>query len=250
MKLDVTIDTDKYCNILIQDNSIYQEEWNNNINPNIFKLSDVVSITSVIHSDQREDKLVYFNIHKNSTKFKVSIDFDGPFTIKYIILPTKKWYDDVLKKVSKENLLKAFKGRIYIYDENKIIYITPDIEENIDIQDFIDTNYQDNLSVASITKDLLSICKLRKCYINLCQQIFDNKNFSPCWSKNKVDSELIYKRDLLWMTINVITYLWKQGKNIQEIERILKQINKCNGICDPYPNNSNNKSNGCGCSGK
>lgn len=51
------------------------------------------------------------------------------------------------------------------------------------------------------------------------------------------------------MAINVITYLWKKGNNLQEIQRILSQINTCNGLCDPYPNtNSIGNANGCGCS--
>nr|DAM35540.1 MAG TPA: hypothetical protein [Bacteriophage sp.] len=34
---------------------------------------------------------------------------------------------------------------------------------------------------------------------------------SACWNKNKIDSELIYKRDLVWMSLNVIAYLAELG---------------------------------------
>lgn len=252
MTLDININTDQYCNVLIEDLSVYQDEYSNKISPNKLKFSDTISIINIIHSDTREDKLKYqyINQHTKNT-FKIPINFDGVFTVQYIILPTKDWYDRVLKSVSKEALIEAFGGRIYVCDGTQIIDIRANLEEEVSISDFVDSGYSDNLSVNIKDKQLLSICKLRKCYINLCQQIFENKNFSPCWSKNKIDSELVYKRDLVWMTINVITYLWKQGNNLEEIQRLLSQVNKCNGLCDPYPNiNSTGKINGCGCSGK
>ena len=253
MKLNINISTDKYCHVLIEDLSTYQDETNiKSINPSKLKFSDTVSIISIIHSDTREDKLKYQYINQHTKKtFKLPINFDGVFTVKYIVLPTKAWYDRVLKSVSKQDLLEAFKGKIYVCDNESIIEIIADSEEYISISEFIESEYQDNLSVSVKEQQLLSICKLHKCYVNLCQQIFENRNFAPCWSKNKIDSNLIYKRDLVWMTINVITYLWKKGDNLQEIQRILSQINTCNGLCDPYPNtNSIGKTNGCGCSSK
>lgn len=252
MKLNININTDNYCNILVEDKSIYQDEMSTSISSNRLKFSDTISIVTIIHSDTREDKLKYFHIsdHKSS-KFKVPINFDGVFTVTYTVIPTKKWYDRILKSVSKEKLVEAFGGKICIYDGQYIIEIKQTSDDYIPISDFIDSGYQDNKSVSAYNKQLLSICKLRKCYVNLCQQIFENKNFSPCWSKNKVDSELIYKRDLVWMAINVITYLWKLGHNNEEIQRLLTQINSCNGLCQPYlVSNSEGNSNGCGCSSK
>lgn len=251
MELNINITTDQYCHVLVKDSSTYQDEYNTSINPSKLKFSDTISIISISHSDTREDKLEYYHIKKHTTtSFRIPINFDGVFTASYIVLPTKEWYTRVLASVSKQDLLKAFGGRIVIYDGTQIIEITSNSEEYIPISDFILSGYSDNLSVSIRKQELLAICRLRKCYINLCQQIFDSKNFSPCWNKNKIDSELVYKRDLAWMTINLITYLWKQGKSNSEIQRILSQVNKCNGLCDPYPNNLTEKNNGCGCSSK
>ncbi len=252
MELNVSINTDKYCNILINDCSKYQEETNNNVNPASLKFSDTVSLISIVHQDTREDKLKYYYIDKHTSKtFKIPTTFDGIFTVNFIVIPTKEWYDRVLKSVSKEALVQAFEGKIYICDGDNIIEINQVQDEYINIEDFIASKYSDNLSVSAKTSKLLSICKLHKCYVNLCQQIFNNKNLSLCQSRNKVDSELIYKRDLIWMTINVITYLWKLSNNDTEIMRILTQVNSCNGLCDPYPNiNDNGKQNGCGCSSR
>lgn len=242
------ITTDKYCNVLIENSQEYQDEYSNKIIPGKFKFSDTVSIVNIIHSDTREGHLSYQQV-SNERNFKVPINFDGVFNVKFIVIPTKQWYDRVLKSVSKQDLLDAFGGRLYVYDKDKILEITQNIDEVVSLSDFANLDNYIGLSVNTYSKKLLSICRLHKCYISLCQQIFNNKNFAPCWSKNKVDSELVYKRDLVWMTINVITYLWKQGNNDLEIDRILKQVNSCNGLCNPYPKSGQN-SNGCGCSGK
>lgn len=79
----------------------------------------------------------------------------------------------------------------------------------------------------------------------MCQQIFENRAFSKCFDRNKIDSELIYKRDLVLMAINVIKYL-TECKQLAEVERIVEILNGCNGLC----NSSNiiNSTNGCGCS--
>lgn len=251
MKLNINITTDEYCNILITDNSVYQNVIETTITPDKLKFSDTVSIVTIIHSDTREDELKYYHVDKHISKsFKIPMTFDGVFTVNFTVIPTMEWYNRVLERgVSKEALIQAFGGNLRVYNGEYVVEIQPNNEEHVPISEFIDSPYQDNLSISKYSKQLLSVCKLRKCYINLCQQIFDNKNFSPCWNKNRVNSEIIYKRDLLWMIINVITYLWKLGNNEEEIEKLLKQVNACNGICQPYPD-INKKENGCGCSSK
>ena len=42
--------------------------------------------------------------------------------------------------------------------------------------------------------------------------------------------ELIYKRDLLWMVMNVITYLLELGSFL-EAQRIIEQFTRCNNFC-------------------
>lgn len=252
MKLNININIDEYCNILITDNSIYQDENDININPSKLKFLDTVSIVTIIHQDTREDKLKYYYIDKhNSRFFKVPITFDGVFVIQFVVVPTIEWYNKSLKSVSKEDLIQAFGGKLSIWDGQQILEITVNSKESVPILEFIEDTGYSSLSVNRYKEKLLSTSKLRKCYVNLCQKIFNDKNFSSCQSKNKVDNELIYKRDLIWMTINVITYLWQLGNSDLEIASLLKQVNKCNGLCSPYPDDSiiiNN--NGCGCSGK
>lgn len=81
-----------------------------------------------------------------------------------------------------------------------------------------------------------SICNLKKCFIKLCKDIFDQRLYK---CKTTVDNSLIYKRDLLWSAINVIQYMTEMDY-IEEAERLLEKITSCNGLCD-----ENNKN--CGC---
>lgn len=85
-----------------------------------------------------------------------------------------------------------------------------------------------------------SICNLKKCFIAMCQQIFEQQS-SIC-NKNNVDSFLIYKRDLLWSAINVINYLVDM-QQYEEAQSILEQMTECNGLCPPQTGKVN-----CGCS--
>ena len=40
----------------------------------------------------------------------------------------------------------------------------------------------------------------------------------------------MYKRDLVWATLNVINYLIEDGL-FEEAQKILEEIQSCNGIC-------------------
>ena len=111
----------------------------------------------------------------------------------------------------------------------------------VELQELIETNPSVS-QIEIVYEDYFQTCNLRKCFINLCQQIFDNTASLRCEIK-KADKELIYKRDLVWSAINVIKYLVEQ-KQFDEAERLLYRITKCNGLCDF------NQNKGCGCCGK
>lgn len=83
-------------------------------------------------------------------------------------------------------------------------------------------------------------CQLRKCFINICQEIFKSQT-SIC-NKPSTDGSLTYKRDLLWSALNVIEYLIDMCQ-IEEAQRLLDEITDCNGLCPK----SNIINSGCGC---
>lgn len=113
--------------------------------------------------------------------------------------------------------------------------------EEIQLQELIETNPE--VSKVEISYEhYFQICHLRQCYIDICQRIFEEQASIRC-EKNKVDKELIYKRDLIWSAINVIKYL-VEFEQFEEAERLLQKITGCNGLCQ------HEESKGCGCCGK
>lgn len=85
-----------------------------------------------------------------------------------------------------------------------------------------------------------STCNLKKCFVKVCQQIFNSKN-TIC-SQGNVDHSLIYKRDLIWSALNVIQYMAEMDQ-MDEAQRLLEEITSCNGLCP----SSSQSSSGCGC---
>ena len=77
-------------------------------------------------------------------------------------------------------------------------------------------------------------------FVYICQQIFDQAASLNC-NKSNVDSELIYKRDLIWSALNVIQYMAEMDQ-MCEAQRLLEEITACNGLCP-----QDQTSSGCGC---
>lgn len=113
--------------------------------------------------------------------------------------------------------------------------------KEIQLQELIETNPE--VSQVEISYEhYFQICHLRQCFIDICQKIFNEQASIRC-EKDKVDKELIYKRDLIWSAINVIKYL-VEFEQFEEAERLLERITGCNGLCQ------HEESKGCGCCGK
>lgn len=241
MKLSVNITTSDCCKLLIEDTSEYLNESITGTEKGNFKKSQTVSIDVLQHNKSTEtvyDK-PYFTLPDED--IVIPVKFDGWFTVIHIILPSENWFQTELNKNSGSAL--GLYNIVYYSDGERIYkYINGKIEE-VTINEILEINII-NTTISKIEKDYVSICYLRKCYINLCKQIFESRGLSSCWKDNKVDSELVFKRDLVWMAINVIKYL-TECNQLAEVERILEIISGCNGLCS----NSNNtsKTNGCGC---
>ena len=113
----------------------------------------------------------------------------------------------------------------------------------IELQELIELN--PNVSgIETIYDCYFQDCKLRKCFIDICYQIFDIQNPYNCIN-SKLDPNLIYKRDLIWSALNVIKYMSEMDQ-YEEAERLLERIVGCNGLCNNQCHGSHNNSN-CGC---
>lgn len=244
MELNINIITDAHCKVVIEDRTEYLKESATSTVKGNFKYSDTVSIIVLQHNKTQETvvKAPTYDYHK-SQYVDVPIEFDGWFTVNYLVLPNKKWFDSELNKgngsaIGLYNIVYFVEnGHIYKYVNGEID--SASVEEILEINPI-------NTTISKTSEDYVSICFLQKCYINLCQQIFNSRAFSQCWNKNEVDSELIYKRDLVWMAINVIKYL-TEFNQLAEVERIIEQLNGCNGLCKSN-STYQYKNSGCGCS--
>ena len=110
--------------------------------------------------------------------------------------------------------------------------------QEVEIQEILEVN-PDYSKIFPIYDYYFQVCRLRKCYIKICQDIFDKTAPVKC-SNNNVESFLIYKRDLIWSALNVIEYM-VEFDQYEEAERLLEEITSCNGLCNQETNNN------CGC---
>lgn len=239
MELNIKITTSDSCKVIIQDESDYLPENYIGTVKGKFKFSETVLI-DVLKLNKIQENIVKDYIITRDLINEVPVKFDGWFTVEHIVLPSKEWFE---KELLKEEGSAINLYSIVYYSDGQTLYKYINGESwVVPLDEVLEVN-PINTTISKISKDYISICFLRKCYINLCNQIFNDRGFSSCWNKNTIDSELIYKRDLAWMAINVIKYL-TECEQLYEVERIIETLNGCNGLC---PSNDN-ITNGCGCS--
>lgn len=244
MELNINVTTSDNCKITVSDVSTYLAEDFSGTVKGKFKYSDTVSIDVLQHNKTTE--IVYrdpiYTKHDTLQPISIPVEFDGWFDIIHLVLPSAKWFNTEVNK--NEGSALGLYNIIYFSDGIDIYkYINGNISQ-VTINEVLEVN-PINTTISKTNRNYVSICFLRKCYINLCQQIFSNRGLSHCWNKNKVDSELIYKRDLVWMAINVIKYL-TECEQLAEVERIIETIQGCNGLC--VSSKLTSTTNGCGCS--
>ena len=239
MELNINITTSDKCKIVVQDVSTYLAEDFSGIVKGKFKYSDTISIDVLQHNQTL--KTIYTK-HDTLKSIDIPIGFDGQFSLVHLVIPNIEWFNKELEKT--EGSALGLYDIVYFSDGIDIYKYINGETSQVTIDDILEINTV-NTTISRISRDFVSICFLRKCYINLCQQIFNDRGISKCWNKNKVNSELIYKRDLVWMAINVVKYL-TQCEQLAEADRVIKTIQGCNGLC--VSTNLTNNTNGCGCS--
>lgn len=249
MELKIQVCTDDSCKVIVKDitevgDKGYLPESSTVTVKGRFKYSDTISIDVLQHNKTTgfEVHAPTFTEHTEEVKpITLPISFDGWFDVVHIVLPSKEWF---LREQGKEtgSALPIY-DVVYFADGNNIFkYIGGEISA-VELVEVIERN-EEGTTISKTDKNYVSICFLKKCYISLCQQIFNNRGFSKCWNKSSQMSELIYRRDLVWMAINVIKYM-TEFNQLAEVERIIEQIGGCNGLCKSefkqIPNH------GCGC---
>lgn len=160
----------------------------------------------------------YINSDETQTLIKESPDDD-------IVI---KYKGDGLYTICKLHISKK-ESSVYYYKGGKFYHRL----EEICLQDILD----DPKTTRIEYEYYFSVCSLRKCFIKICQDIFDSQT-SFCSKNNK--SPEIYKRDLIWSALNVIEYMVELDQ-FEEAQRLLEEITVCNGLCQQ------NNFDSCGC---
>ena len=132
----------------------------------------------------------------------------------------------------------------YYYRDGKVYHVN----EEADLALLLELNPE--VSGLIVTPEYyFQTCHLRKCYISICQQIFDQVHSLDC-NKPPFDQNLTYKRDLLLAAINVLEYMAERDQ-FKEAELLLERIMECNGLCNIQCNKTHKHSAkpcNCGCS--
>lgn len=246
MKLTLLIETGESCNFKLLDTTCgdlgYLPESSQEFVKDRFKFKDTVGIVQMVLNKTTETKVVqepiFIKHYISPDWITLNNNFDGWFTINYIVIPTKEWFDNNQDKLSNYTYVYYSDGEvIYKYFGGESTQTT--------FEEILEINTTDT-TISKTEEQCVSICYLKKCFINICKQIFDLRGFSKCLTKGNVDSTLIYNRDLIWMTINIVSY-FTEFEQLSEAQRIIELLEEgCNGICKSY--NRESTSNGCGCS--
>ena len=262
MKIEILVETGESCGFKItditkkEDNGYLPSESGFMKNRYKFEDTSVICVLGLCRSTNifpQYEKFIYAPHNEKFNNIYIPTIFDGYFKLNYIVLPNKQWFEANKNLHAAEYIQGCYfldQDHIYKYDKsNKNLYVEVPEKDIITILNSIDTDHPsidlNETTLTIVRNDYVSICHLKKCFINLCKQIFDKRLFDKCAYRGKIDPQLIYNRDLVWMTINIISYLTEFGQ-LDEAQRIIELITSCNGICKQYYREAN--INGCGCS--
>lgn len=246
MKLNINVCTNNKCKIVIEDISkCYRSEDSKGLVAKQLKYSETASVVLIEHIKSSGENTIdtpVINIHKKN--IEIPIKFDGYFKVQYIVIPNSEWFERELNRES-GSALSDYKI-LYFTDGDYIYKYFPETKETpikVTAEELLERNPTDDDSISRTESEHVSICYLQKCYVNLCKQIFEKTNLVPCFQKENIE-DLIYKRDLVWMTINIVDYLVSLCQ-LDEAERYIEMINGCNGVCNQQKNGL--YKNDCGC---
>lgn len=242
MILNIQVETSEKCGFNVLDttcgDSGYLPESSLDVEQGRFKYSDTITLIRLT-LNKIEGSITnptIYNFHTSEPDYiYVPTEFDGWFTLDYIVIPTKTWFDSTEQKDEYETIYYSDGIKIYKYFNQESTEVSED--------ELFERNIEDT-TISKYTQDFMSICFLKKCFINLCKQIFELRGFSKCKVKGSIDDQLIFNRDLIWMSINIISYLTEFGQ-LAEAQRLLEALEgECNTICRKY---SSSNTTGCGC---
>ena len=233
------------CNLVITDTSnCYYDNSSEEFMKFTYEDTITLDIVTLEKTDGPRLLAVVYTTHekgKNLNEVNLPLGNDGLININHIIIPTVSWYNK--QKNKEHNTLNKYKN-IYVSDGNRLYKLENKHLNEIDPINLIINDWFDETTIFKSQQFLFLTCYLTKCYVNLCNQVIKelakNKNAKnghysgECSNVNNEAKDLIYNKDLVYITLNVINYL-TQDCLFEEAEQILENIQSCKGIC--YNNN-------------
>lgn len=246
MELKIKVCTRESCRVAVEDltgtgGKGYLEEDDASSALCRFRRSDTSSFSLLQHNKAEGGELqpAVFG-----GKAELPVKFDGWFTVMHVVLPVKAWFDREKAK-EKGSILGQYET-VYYLDGTDIYKYVPKNNsgtEKATVEEVVGRNTE-GTTISKACEDYVSICFLRKCFISLAKEILDDRSMSVCQDRNGIDPDLLFRRDYVWMALNVIRYLVRFGQ-LAEAERIIESIAGCNGLCkDEF---KAMQSPGCGC---
>lgn len=215
--------------IVVKDNSDYFSESSTSIALNKFKESQVEKFLVLTHNGI-DNPTIEQVTRKDSTKFP----YDGWYTVTYLVIPTKEYFESQLESELTTNMLSLYstfyfadKDIIFKYNKGKISKVS-NISELLEINPI-------NTSISKTSQDVFCIQYITKKYVSLQDKEFEKVKFKRQYTGQDIKTQLKY----LKMIIDLAQGMIHCGK-YYELERYLT-TNVKNNKCITH---------GCGCSKK
>ena len=247
MNIDIKVCTSNTCEVIIKDitptggESGYLPESFTGVATGRFRRSDTVTIDMLILNKTEGQEIQTPRFNTENKVINIPVKFDGWFNVCRVVLPSKEWFE---RELNKETGSAIQSYDIVYYSDGKCLYKYIDGNSQEATIREITIRNTEGTTISRVSKNYVSICFLKKCYLSLCQQIFNSRGFSKCWNRSQIESDLVFRRDLVWTAINVIKYR-VEFNQLKEAQRVIEQIGGCNGLCKSEFRQTSNH--GCGC---
>lgn len=242
MEFDINIHTGVNGEITINDysyqNDQYYPEDQSDYSENKYKYSDckTINILTKVSTDKSQIVEILINNH---AQFTDNIDYvesdsfivthDGYYTITHIIIPTVDWYNNIYTQLSED--YKSQFGLVYfIGNDNKFYKLIDNVKQECSKEELCTRN-SNNTTLKKCELKIFYMEFLQQCYLNYCKNLFSEITKTCDYvCKNQDFDDITYKRDLLWMVINILTY-HVNFSQLNEAQRILEITMGCNNFC-------------------
>ena len=247
MNIDIKVCTNNACEVIIKGitptggESGYLPESFTGVATGRFRRSDTVTIDMLILNKTEGQEIQTPRFNTENKVINIPVKFDGWFNVCRVVLPSKEWFE---RELNKETGSAIQSYDIVYYSDGKDLYKYIDGNSQEATIKEITIRNTEGTTISRVSKNYVSICFLKKCYLSLCQQIFNSRGFSKCWNRSQIESDLVFRRDLVWTAINVIKYR-VEFNQLAEAQRVIEQIGGCNGLCKSEFRQTSNH--GCGC---